>query len=540
MSSAPDAIVIGSGPNGLVAANHLIDAGWEVLVLEAEPDPGGAVRSGEVLEPGFVSDRFSAFYPLAAASPVISGLGLADHGLEWVRSPHPVAHPNRDGRCATVSLDVEETAASLERFAAGDGESWRRLAGLWEEIGDAVLAALFTPFPPLRPAARLLRTLGPGDLLRLARFATLDVRRLGEENFDGEGGPQLLAGNALHADLSPETPPSGVYGWVLCGLAQQHGFPVPKGGSGGLSGAMVRRLRALGGELRCDAAVSRIEVSGGRARGVVLEGGERIEARRAVLGDVGAPQLYERLLSPRVVPEGMREDIARFEYGNSTFKVDWSLDSPIPWTAAPAREAGTIHVAEGVDGLSRHSGELARSLLPAEPYLVLGQYAHFDPSRMPDGREVVWAYTHLPQTITGDAAGEIEGGVDDGDGRERFADRMEAQIEALAPGFRALVRRREISSPRDLEASNRNLVGGSINGGTSHLNQQFVFRPAVGLGRAETPVAGLYLASASAHPGGGVHGACGANAARAARRRTPAIVRPLQRAISARATKRPL
>ncbi|UJA21369.1 NAD(P)/FAD-dependent oxidoreductase [Thermoleophilia bacterium SCSIO 60948] len=536
---APDAVVIGSGPNGLVAANRLAEAGWEVLVLEAEPDPGGAVRSGEIVEPGFVSDRFSAFYPLAFASPVIRELGLEDFGLTWRRSPNPVAHPGRDGSCAYIGEDVEETAAGLEEFARGDGAAWKRLMALWEEIGDDVLAALFRPFPPVVPVARLARKLGGGDLIRLARFATLDVRRLGEENFSGDGGPRLLAGNALHADLSPETPPSGVYGWVLCGLAQNGGFPVPEGGSGGLTRAMVRRIESLGGEVRCDSPVERIELVGGRARAVRLESGERIEARRAILADVAAPHLYERMLDPAAVPQGVHDDLKRFEYGDSTFKVDWSLDGEVPWLAEPARRAGTIHVAEGVDALTQHSAELARGLLPDEPYLVLGQYAHFDPTRSPQGKDTVWAYTHTPQTISGDARGEIEGELT-GEAAERFADRVEEQIEAVAPGFRDRVRARRISTPADLEASNRNLVGGAINGGTPHLNQQLIFRPVAGLGRAETPVRDLYLASASAHPGGGVHGACGANAAYAAMSRRNALAPALLRRLSGSGTERPL
>ncbi|MBA3301973.1 MAG: NAD(P)/FAD-dependent oxidoreductase, partial [Thermoleophilaceae bacterium] len=248
-------------------------------------------------------------------------------------------------------------------------------------------------------------------------------------------------------------------------------------------------------------------VRGGRAHGVRLEGGEEIHARRAVLADVGAPQLYEQLLEPAEVPGALRDDLRRFQYDTGTVKVDWALDGPIPWSAPDARRAGTVHVADGIEELSGHALEIVRGELPTRPFLLLGQYAHFDPTRAPAGREAAWAYTHVPQGLEWDA-GRAAG----------FADRMEEQVESRAPGFRALIRSRHVFTPDRLEAANRNLVGGALNGGTAQLHQTLVFRPTPGLGRAETPVRGLYLASASAHPGGGVHGACGANAARAALR----------------------
>ena len=229
-----DAIVIGAGHNGLVAANGLADAGWSVLVCEAQDEPGGAVRSGEITAPGFVSDRFSAFYPFGYASPAIRGLELEDHGLEWVRSRGAVAHPEADGRCALISVDLEETMGSLDAFAPGDGEAWRRLYERFRRVGPALVEALVTPFPPVRAGARILRGLGfsPAETLDFARFALLPARRLSEETFRGEGGGWLLAGNALHADLTPETNGGGVFGWLLCGLGQMVGFPVPRGGSG--------------------------------------------------------------------------------------------------------------------------------------------------------------------------------------------------------------------------------------------------------------------------------------------------------------------
>jgi phytoene dehydrogenase-like protein len=261
----PDAVVIGAGPNGLVAANLLADRGWEVLVLEEQAEPGGAVRSGEVAAPGYRHDLFSAFYPLAAGSGVIGALELGRHGLTWRRARGVVAHPAADGRCALLSTELDETCESLDRFAPGDGDSWRLLFRQWERLGAHLVEALLTPFPPVRAAGRLALALRR-DLARFARFGLLPVRRLAEEAFRGEGGGWLLAANALHADLPPEAPGSGLYGWVLCGLGQQHGYPVPEGGASELTAALVRRLESRGGEIRCGEPVTRIEVSGGEAR----------------------------------------------------------------------------------------------------------------------------------------------------------------------------------------------------------------------------------------------------------------------------------
>lgn len=513
-----DAVVIGSGPNGLVAANILADAGWSVHVLEAEPDPGGAVRSGELTLPGFVHDRFSSFYPLAAVSPAIRALKLEEHGLRWRRHPLPVAHPARDGTVAYVAPDVDVTAACLDSFARGDGDAWRRLMTLWEQIGDHLIEALFTPFPPVRPGLRMAGELGYRGLVDFARFGVLPARRLADEDFAGAGAARLIAGHSLHADFSPEQPGSALFGWTLCSLAQTVGFPIPEGGSGQLTAALVRRLESRGGRVTCGARVTGIEVRRGRAVGVRTEHGDVIGAGRAVLADVDAPQLYLRLLDSGHVPAAVLRAIERFEFGPSTFKVDFALDGPIPWLNPDTGRAGTVHIADSVDALTSATTEITLRRIPAEPFLVAGQYAQGDPTRMPAGKEIFWAYTHIPRRIEGDAGdGGLTGRWDEPE-RERFADRMADQVEVVAPGFRDRVLARHITTPQELEAMNANLVGGATNGGTAQLHQELVFRPIPGLGRNETPVAGLYLASASAYPSGGVHGACGANAARSALR----------------------
>ncbi|MCS0638049.1 NAD(P)/FAD-dependent oxidoreductase [Streptomyces sp. LP05-1] len=513
-----DAVVIGAGPNGLVAANLLADAGWSVEVLEEQPEPGGAVRHDRGVHPDYVSDLFSSFYPLAAASPLLTGLDLGRDGLRWSHAPRVLAHPLTDGRCAVLGRGLDDTAASLEAFAPGDGAAWRELYEVWERLRPALLDALFTPFPPVRAAARLaVRLRGTGGL-RLARALALPVRRLGEEEFRGAGGRLLLAGNALHADLAPEAAGSGGYGWLMSMLGQSYGFPVPEGGAGALIAALVRRLARGGGTVRCGERVDRVVVRGGRAVGVRTAGGDTVPARRAVLADVSAPALFGELVDAAELPGQLLADLRRFEWDFATFKVDWALNGPVPWTCPAAGAAGTVHLADGVDELTRFAAQIAMGQVPDRPFALFGQMTTADPSRSPRGTESAWAYTHVPHLVTGDAGDEgLTGAWGPGE-RERMADRVERQVERFAPGFRSRIRARRVLAPPTLQALDANLYGGAINGGTTALHQQLFFRPLPGTGRPETPVRGLFLASASAHPGGGVHGAPGANAARAALR----------------------
>jgi phytoene dehydrogenase-like protein len=500
-----DAVIVGAGHNGLVAANLLADAGWSVRVLEAAGESGGAVRSGELTAPGYLSDLFSAFYPLGYASPVLRELNLDRYGLSWTHAPSVFSHLLPDGRAATISRDLEKTMASMEAFAPGDGERWRHAYDDWAKVSDRMLEVILRPFPPVRAGVGLYRRLGTGDALRLGRRLVLSARELGSELFRGEGAQAALAGCALHTDLSPEEAGGGVYGWLLTMLGQEVGWPVPVGGAGQLTEALVRRLRERGGEIVHRAPVSRVLIARGRAMGVRTADGRDWRARRAVIADVPAPALFLDLVGERWLPGRMAEDLAHFRWDGSTVKVDWALDSPIPWQHADVSGAGTVHLGADLNGLTRYAGQIATGEVPKDPFLLFGQMTTADQSRSPAGTESAWAYTHLPHREQW-PADEIAAHVE----------RIEAVVEKQAPGFRSKVVGRHVYAPGDLQRENPSLVGGALGGGTSAAFQQLFFRPIPGLGRADTPIDRLFLGSSAAHPGGGVHGAPGSNAARAA------------------------
>ncbi|MET0415744.1 MAG: NAD(P)/FAD-dependent oxidoreductase [Actinoplanes sp.] len=516
MESA-DAIVVGAGHNGLVAANLLADAGWSVLVLEATPQPGGAVRSGHITAPGYLSDLFSAFYPLGYASPVMRDLDL---GLDWRHSPDVLTHLLPDGRAATISRDLETTMASMEQFAPGDGERWRETYEDWQSLSPRLLNALMTPFPPVRDGVALARRLGSAGALRMARRVLLSVREFGGELFEGDGATLALGGCALHTDLSPEAAGGGIYGWLLAMLGQEHGWPVPAGGAQKITDALVSRLEKRGGRIEYSTPVSRVLVARGRAMGVRSAGGRDYRARRAVVADVPAPALYLDMVGARWLPPRMVDDLGHFRWDGATVKIDWALSGTIPWTNPVAGRSGTVHLGADLDGLTRYAGHLALNEMPPKPFLLFGQMTTADPTRSPAGTESAWAYTHLPhrQSWTAEEIAE-------------HVERMEAVVEEHAPGFRSGVLARHVYAPGDLEREDPSLVGGALGGGTAAAFQQLFLRPVPGLGRADTPVDRLFLASASAHPGGGVHGAPGSNAARAALARDGGLTGSLYRSV---------
>jgi phytoene dehydrogenase-like protein len=520
-----DAVVVGAGPNGLVAANYLLDAGWSVLVLEAQPTVGGAVRHDSELHPDFVHDTFSAFYPLAAASATIQSFGLEDHGLEWVHAPAVLANPVHHDQWAVLHRDRGLTARLMEEQHPGDGEAWLDLCDMWDHIGDDVVHALLSPFPPVRAglgaAARLPKVGG----LAFVREMLTPIADVGRTRFGGEAPRILLAGNAGHADIPLDASGSALMGILLTMLGQTVGYPVPKGGAGRLTQALAARVEALGGEIVCEAEVVDIEVRDKRAVGV-RTADRRYGARHAVLADVIASSLFGELVQPDHLPARVAKGMRSFQLDPGTVKVDWALDGPVPWSTQPAYDAGTVHIADSVSQMGQALAQVTAGAVPADPFLLVGQMTTADPSRSPAGTESLWAYTHVPQRTAFDAG---DGGVKgdwDADDCERFADRMQARIATYAPDLESRIIGRRVLGPREMQARDANLVGGALNGGTANLHQQLVFRPVPGLGRAETGIGGLYLASASAHPGGGVHGAPGMNAARAAlaHRRLPRAV----------------
>ncbi|MGN2637845.1 phytoene desaturase family protein [Nocardia takedensis] len=500
MTETVDAVVIGGGHNGLVAANILADAGWDALVLEQEPDFGGAVRSTELFA-GFRADLFSANHPLAVVSPALRGLDLAAFGLRWAYAPTVAASARTPEDGVGLYPDPRRTADELGRHHPEDARTWLELSTQWRRVRDPLLQIGFGGRRPLREAVRLLRAEGAPELARFARFLLLPADRMARELFRGEHARLLLLGNCGHGDLAVNAAPSGAVGWLLTMLAQDTGFPCPVGGASALTDALVARARAAGAELRARVRVSALEVRGGRVTAVRTASGERVAVRRAVVADTPATTLYRELLAPEALPARVHEDLRRFEPDGAVVKVDYAVSRPIPWLAPQLRGAGTVHIGADERGLIRWGAEIACGAVPERPFLLLGQMTTCDPTRSPEGTESAWAYTLMPRGVRDDATAEL------------LAREIDAVIEDHAPGFSAALLDRQVRRPGDMAAIGTRL------GGTMALHQQGPFRPLPGLGGPQTVLRNLFLGSSAAHPGGAVHGACGADAARAALRR---------------------
>jgi phytoene dehydrogenase-like protein len=464
-----DAIVVGSGPNGLAAAVALARAGRSVLVLEGRDTVGGGLRTEALTLPGFLHDTCSAIHPLGVASPFLRGVPLAEHGVEWIQPPAPLAHPLDDGTAVVLERTIEETAAGLD---GADGRAWQRLFGpLVTSVDELVEAILSPPLPPRHP-------------LVMARFGPKAIRSaapLARSRFDGPRARALFAGNAAHGMLPLDAPASASFGLVLATLGHAVGWPLPRGGSQAIADAMASYLRSLGGEIET---------------GRQVESLDELEGAKTVMLDVTPRQLLA--LAGDRLSGRYRRALEQYRYGPGVFKIDYALSGPVPWRAPECARAATVHLGGTLDEIAAAEAEVARGRLPERPYVLVAQQSLFDPTRAPEGSHTLWAYTHVPNGST-----------------ENVTDRIEAQLERFAPGIRDLVLERSVLGPAALEARNPNYVGGDINGGSADL-RQLLARPVLRPVPYRTPIDGVYLCSSSTPPGGGVHGMCGANAARAA------------------------
>jgi phytoene dehydrogenase-like protein len=499
----PDVVVIGSGPNGLTAACTLAKRGHRVLVLEANPRrPGGALGSEESTLPGFVHDVGAGFFPFGRSSPAFRALDLESAGVVWQNAMLESCHPALDGSHAAIARDVDLSARHFG--SEQDGDAWRKLALFHREIEPRLLPALLEPFPPLGATWRL----GARALLRIASMFAKSGRRLSSSLFKSEAARRVLPGVSLHVDVGPDDWFGSGLGYVLGLTASTGGYAIPRGGAQTITNALVTLLERHGGRLRLGARVKRIVVRSGRAVAVVLEDGEEISVARAVLADTSAPSLCLELLNAEHQPGFVLRKMRRFPLGFGTFKVDFALSEPVPWSLPEPRSSAVVHAGESLDDLSRFVREVRAGKVPERPYLVIGQQSLIDRTRAPRTAQTLYVYTRVPS--------ELPGGWDQA--REAFADKIVSRIEGLAPGFAATILARKAQAPNDLERSNANLIGGDLGGGSNAWNRQLLFRPIFPYFRYRMPVERLYLCSSYAHPGAGVHGMCGYNAARIAAR----------------------
>ena len=470
MADRWDAIVVGSGPNGLAAAIALAQAGRSVLVLEAAPAIGGGTRTAELTLPGFRHDVCSAIHPLALASPFLRRLPLQQHGLEFVHPEIPLAHPLGNGTAAVLHRSVDDTAEGL----GADGDAYRALmrplVARWELLLVDLLAPLRPPRHPLADA-------------RFARAGLRSAAGLARSRFAGGPARALLAGNAAHAMRPLTALTTAGFGLTLMMLGHAVGWPAAVGGSQAIADAMASLLRSLGGEIETGRQVR----SHAELRGV-----------RAVLFDLTPRQLA--VIAGDDLPPRYRRALGRFRYGPGVFKLDYALTGPVPWTARECRRAGTVHLGGTLDEIEHSEAEVTRGRQAARPYVLVAQQSLFDRARAPGEAHTLWAYCHVPNGSPLSAR-----------------DAIEAQIERHAPGFRDLIQACSALGPADLQAHNANYVGGDINGGASDLRQLFA-RPVARPVPYATPNPRYFVCSSSTPPGGGVHGMCGWHAARAALR----------------------
>lgn len=463
-----DAIVVGAGPNGLAAAITLARAGRSVRIYEAAPVIGGGMRSAELTLPGFTHDVCATVHALARVSPLLRTLPLADHGLELIQPAAPFAHPLDDGSAVVVQQSLDAIGDAL---SAGDARRYRALLAPFVEHVEPLMDALLGPLSFDHPAL----------MTRFGRHAIQSAEGLARRAFADERTRAMFAGVAAHSMVPLDRLATSGYGLTLLIAAHSVGWPIARGGSQQLANALASCLRSLGGEI---------------ITGELVESLDALPRARAVLCDVTPRQLI-RLAGERL-PPAYRDRLSRFRYGPGVFKMDWALSSPVPWRDAGCATAGTLHLGGTMAEIAQSERDAWLGRVSEKPYVLAVQPTLFDPSRAPEGRHTLWAYCHVPNGSPVDMSGRIE-----------------AQIERFAPGFRDCILARSALAPADLERRNANYVGGDIMGGAGDLAQVFA-RPTKIIAPYRTPLAGVYLCSASTPPGGGVHGMSGYHAARAA------------------------
>ena len=517
-----DAVFVGSGVNALAGAALLARAGWNVCVLEREERLGGCLYTSEELTlPGFTHEVLAAWHPLWTGGAAHGELGgeLGRRGLEYLNTDLPTATAYPDGSAAFLTTSLEGNVAELERHGEGDGAAWERFFAGFMANADLAFGLLGTELwsaAGLGLGRRAYRRLGRRGVLELAGATLVSCRDWVTATFRSEAAHGLLAPWVLHTGLGPDQATSGFMTQVIGAAVQLGGMPVPRGGGRVLVDGLAGIVRDAGGEVRTDADVERVVVTGGQAVGVRLAGGELVRATRAVVAGVTPTQLYGRLLGAAEVPAAVTEAARRFRYGRAEMQIHLALDAPPAWRGPDAeRLARTpiVHVTPGLDGVSRAVNEAERGLLPAEATIVCGQPCALDPGRAPEGKSIVWIQLQeLPAgAVKGDAAGEL----DPGDGtwteqlREAYADRIVARLGEAIENLERSTLRRVVLSPVDLEALNCNLVGGDIYAGSCALDQNLLWRPFAQAPGHATAVDGLYHVGASTHPGPGLGGGSG-------------------------------
>jgi phytoene dehydrogenase-like protein len=460
-----DAVIIGSGPNGLAAGIFLQQHGLSVLILEAKHTIGGGLRTAELTLPGFKHDICSAVHPLAAGSPFFKTLPLHNHGLEYLYPEVDAAHPFDNGTAAIVKRSIDETARLLGSDAQTYLDLFEPLVKSWPALAPDVLGPLHFPKEPLAMAKFGINALQPATLLA-KRFKTMEAKG-------------LFAGMAAHAIQPLNNIATSAIGLVLMANAHLGGWPIPKGGSQQIANALASYFLSLGGKIQTDTYVTSLQ---------------QLPSAHAVLFDITPKQLLQ--IAGHKFSPIYKWQLERYRYGDGVFKIDWALDAPIPFTANDCRKAGTVHIGGTLEEIVASEKAPANGQHSDKPYVLLAQQSLLDTSRAPEGKHTAWAYCHVPNGSTKDMTAIIEN-----------------QIERFAPGFKETILAKHTFNTAQMQEYNPNYIGGDINGGIIDIGQLFT-RPALRWSPYKTSAKGLYICSSSTPPGGGVHGMCGYYAAK--------------------------